>query len=82
VAFAVDLPRRRFVHVRALQAGAAAAAVMIVAGLSAVGGLTDRATTEAPSAQLGKYATDRGDEISRDHVPRVRPQRLGDRVAL
>lgn len=82
VSFAIDLPRRRFVHVRALQAGAAAAAVMIVAGLSAVGGLNERATTQAPSAQLGKYATDRGDDLSRDHVPRVRSQRLGDRVAL
>ena len=42
VHFRVSIPRRRFVSVRALQAGAAAAMVALVAGVSAISSLTSR----------------------------------------
>jgi predicted anti-sigma-YlaC factor YlaD len=81
VSFAIEMPRRRFVPVRALQAGAAAVGVMLVATLSSVGGLSGREAV-APAVQLGRHASDRGDELSRSNVPRARPERLGDRIAL
>ena len=82
VRFRVSIPRRRFISVRALQAGAAAAAVALVAGLSALGSLTAREAS-GPSVKLGLHATDRGDELVPGKVHfRVRPQRVGDRIAL
>jgi predicted anti-sigma-YlaC factor YlaD len=78
--FAVDVPRRRLVSVRSLQAGAAAAAVALVAGLAAMSGVNHQAA--APSLRLGSHAVDRGDELVPGHVPKLPPQRLGDRVAL
>ena len=82
VRFRVSIPRRRFVSVRALQAGAAAAAVALVAGLSALGSLTAREAS-GPSVQLGLHATDRGDELVPGKVRfRISPQRVGDRIAL
>ena len=82
VRFSVAIPRRRFVSVRAMQAGAAAAAVALLAGLSAVGSLTARQPS-GPSVKLGLHATDRGDELVPGKVRfRISPQRVGDRIAL
>jgi anti-sigma factor RsiW len=79
--FVVAMPRRRFVPVRALQAGTAAAAVALVAGLASLGNLPVR--TASPTLQLGPHATDRGDELIPGTVHfRIRPQRNGDRIAL
>jgi predicted anti-sigma-YlaC factor YlaD len=80
--FTVPIPRRRLVSVRSLQAGFAAAAVAIVAGLSAIGGITSQQAS-GPSVRLGPYVTDRGDELypGRVHLG-ARPQHLGDRTAL
>jgi len=80
--FTISIPHRRLVSVRALQAGAAAAAVALVAGLSAVGGLTSREGT-GTSLKLGPYVSDRGDELIPGKVHfRIKPQRNGDRIAL
>ena len=80
--FSVSIPRRRFVSVRALQAGVAAAAVALVAGLSSISGLT-APESSGPSLKLGLYATDRGDELVPGKVRfRISPQRSGDRIAL
>jgi predicted anti-sigma-YlaC factor YlaD len=82
VRFRVSIPRRRFVSIRTLQAGAAAAAVALVAALSAIGGLTAREAS-GPSVKIGPYATDRGDELVPGQVHfSIKPQRLGDRIAL
>jgi predicted anti-sigma-YlaC factor YlaD len=82
VRFRVSIPRRRFVSLRALQAGAAAAVVALVAGLSAIGSLTAREAS-GPSVKLGLHATDRGDELTPGKVHfRISPQRVGDRIAL
>jgi anti-sigma factor RsiW len=78
--FAISIPRRRFVTVRTLQAGAAAAAVALVAGLS-LGGLTSRQASGP--LKLGPYVSDRGDELVPGKVHfRIKPQRVGDRIAL
>ncbi|TML24844.1 MAG: hypothetical protein E6G32_02580 [Actinobacteria bacterium] len=80
--FTISIPRRRLVSVRALQAGAAAAAVALVAGLSAVGGLTSREAS-GTSLKLGPYVSDRGDELIPGKVHfRIKPQHNGDRIAL
>jgi hypothetical protein len=82
VRFRVTIPRRRLVSIRALQAGAAAAAVALVAGLTAIGGLT-APEASGPSLKIGPYATDRGDELVPGKVHfRIKPERLGDRIAL
>jgi len=82
VRFRVSIPRRRYVSVRTLQAGAAAALVALVAGLSATTSLTGREAA-GPSSKLGLYATDRGDELVPGKVRfRTNPQRIGDRIAL
>jgi predicted anti-sigma-YlaC factor YlaD len=82
VHFRVSIPRRRFVSIRALQAGAAAAAITLIAGLSAVSSLTAREAS-GPSVKLGLHATDRGDELVPGKVRfRINPQRAGDRIAL
>ena len=79
--FVVAMPRRRFIPVRALQAGAAAAAVALVAGLASLGNLPVR--NASPTLQLGPHATDRGDELIPGTVhTHIRPQRNGDRIAL
>ncbi|MFY9579978.1 MAG: zf-HC2 domain-containing protein [Gaiellaceae bacterium] len=80
--FTISIPRRRHVSVRTLQAGAAAAAVALVAGLSAVSGLTSRQAAGTP-LKLGPYVSDRGDELIPGKVHfRIKPQRNGDRIAL
>src|SRR5262249_60500577 len=81
VRFRVSIPRRRLMSIRALQAGAAAAAVALVAGLTAIGGLTAREAS-GPSVKIGPYATDRGDELipGKGHF-RIKPERLGGRIA-
>ena len=82
VRFRVSIPRRRLVSIRALQAGAAAAAVALVAGLTAIGGLTAREAS-GPSVKISPHATDRGDELIPGQVHfRIKPERLGDRIAL
>jgi predicted anti-sigma-YlaC factor YlaD len=82
VRFRVSIPRRRLVSIRALQAGAAAAAVALVAGLTAIGGLTAREAS-GPSVKIGPHAIDRGDELVPGKVHfRIKPERLGDRIAL
>jgi len=78
--FTVSVPRRRIVSVRSLQAGAAAAAVALVAGLGTMSGVGHQSAT--PSFRLGPHAVDRGDELVPGHVPKPLPQRLGERVAL
>jgi predicted anti-sigma-YlaC factor YlaD len=78
--FVISVPRRRFVSVRSLQAGAAAAAVALVAGLATMSGVAHQ--TAAPSLHLSTHAVDRGDELVPGHVPKLRPQRLGERLAL
>ena len=82
VRFRVSIPRRRVISIRALQAGAAAAAVALVAGLTAIGGLTAREAS-GPSVKISPHTTDRGDELVPGKVHfRNTPQRLGDRIAL
>ena len=82
VHFRVSIPRRRFVSVRALQAGAAAAMVALVAGVSAISSLTS-CEASGPSVKLGLHAIDRGDELVPGKVRfRISSQRIGDRIAL
>jgi hypothetical protein len=82
VRFRVSIPRRRLISIRALQAGAAAAAVALVAGLTAIGGLTAREAS-SPSVKIGPHTTDRGDELVPGQMHfRNMPERLGDRIAL
>jgi predicted anti-sigma-YlaC factor YlaD len=82
VRFRVSIPRRRFISVRAMQAGAAAAMVALVAGVSAITSLTSREAS-GPTVKLGLHATDRGDELVPGKVRfRISPQRVGDRIAL
>jgi predicted anti-sigma-YlaC factor YlaD len=82
VRFRVVVPRRRLVSIRALQAGAAAAAVALVGGLSAISGLMAHEAS-GPSVKIGLHATDRGDELVPGKVRfRISPQRTGDRIAL
>jgi hypothetical protein len=78
----VSIPRRRLISIRALQAGAAAASIALVAGLTAIGGLTAREAS-GPSVKIGPHATDRGDELVPGKVHfRIMPERMGDRIAL
>jgi len=82
VRFRVVVPRRRLVSVRALQAGAAAAVVALLAGLSAISGLTAREAS-GPSVKIGLHATDRGDELVPGKVRfRISQRVTGDRIAL
>jgi predicted anti-sigma-YlaC factor YlaD len=81
VRFPIAVPRRRFISVRSLQAGAAAAAVALVAAVSTISGVTARQSA-APALHMSPYAVDRGDELVPGHVPKLRPHRLGERLAL
>jgi anti-sigma factor RsiW len=79
--FVVSVPRRRLISVRSLQAGAAAAAVALVAGLATMSSVTAHQSASR-GVHLSPYAVDRGDELVPGHVPKAHPQRLGERLAL
>jgi anti-sigma factor RsiW len=81
--FPVVLPRRRVVNVRMLQAGAAAAAVALVAGFANLGVFGSSRETALPHVELSAFAGDRGDELVPGTVHlSLRPKRLGDKIAL
>ena len=82
--FPVVLPRRRRVaNIRMLQAGAAAAAVALVAGFSSLGLFGGSGETALPHVELSAFAADRGDELIPGQVHLgLRPKRMGDRIAL
>jgi predicted anti-sigma-YlaC factor YlaD len=71
--FDVRLPRRRHVSVRMMQAGAAAVAVVVVAGLSTVHGLGQREAA-APNGFAANIALGHDDELTPDRHPAAEPR--------
>jgi predicted anti-sigma-YlaC factor YlaD len=71
--FDVRLPGRRRVSVRMVQAGAAAAAVVVVAGLSTVHGLGQREAA-APNDFAASIALGHDDELTPDRHPARAPR--------